>query len=313
MSEFLHEKKDFSDLLKVISARDSITPTLVEKDYWIMHCLWGLTKQGFTFELKGGTSLSKGFRIIKRFSEDIDIRFEPPPQMDVKTGKNHDKDIHAESRRKFYDWLAAQIDIPGVKSSRATEFDDERMRNGGIRLTYETKTEELKGVKPGILLEVGFDDTTPNTPVDISSWALEKAKEQKVDFIDNLAYGILCYDPEYTFVEKLQTVSTKFRKFRESGKMPSNFLRHYNDIYSLLDVDKVQEFIGTDKYEQRKAQRFPKADELQIAKNPAFLFEDVEEFKQFEEEYKGTKALYYAGQPSLAEIKEKIKKNIDKL
>lgn len=73
MPEFLHKRTDFADLLRIVAERDSITPTLVEKDYWIMHCLWGLNSQGFTFELKGGTSLSKGFGIIKRFSEDIDI------------------------------------------------------------------------------------------------------------------------------------------------------------------------------------------------------------------------------------------------
>ncbi|MEA2882414.1 MAG: hypothetical protein QOH32_1670, partial [Bradyrhizobium sp.] len=42
------------------------------KDYWIMHSLYGLQKLGLIFELKGGTSLSKGFKIIDRFSEDID-------------------------------------------------------------------------------------------------------------------------------------------------------------------------------------------------------------------------------------------------
>jgi hypothetical protein len=34
---------------------------LVEKDYWIMHCLLGLQAPGFRFELKDGTSLSKAF------------------------------------------------------------------------------------------------------------------------------------------------------------------------------------------------------------------------------------------------------------
>jgi len=313
MPEFLHKRADFGDLLRIVAERDGITPTLVEKDYWIMHCLWGLKAQGFTFELKGGTSLSKGFGIIKRFSEDIDIRFEPPPEMDVKTGKNHDKDIHIESRRKFYDWLAAEINIPDVSVSRATEYDDERLRNGGIRLTYETKTEELVGVKPGILLEIGFDDTTPNTPVDISSWAMEAARASKVDVMDNRALGILCYNPEFTFVEKLQTISTKFRKFRETGILPPNFLRHYYDVYCLLDVDAVKKFIGTDKYEERKKQRFPKADELRIAANPAFQFENAEEVEKLEREYKGTQALYYAGQPSLAEIADKIKEYIDRL
>jgi hypothetical protein len=69
----LHEHKDYSDLIAAVSDAMGIDPTLVEKDYWIMHCLWGLQQQGFRFELKGGTSLSKGFGLIHRFSEDIDI------------------------------------------------------------------------------------------------------------------------------------------------------------------------------------------------------------------------------------------------
>jgi predicted nucleotidyltransferase component of viral defense system len=53
------------------------------------------------FELKGGTSLSKGYRIINRFSEDIDIRIESPEAMRVKTGHNHDKPAHRENRKDF--------------------------------------------------------------------------------------------------------------------------------------------------------------------------------------------------------------------
>lgn len=313
MPDLLHRRADFSELLRIVAERNGITPTLIEKDYWIMHGLWGLKTQGFHFELKGGTSLSKGFGIIKRFSEDIDIRFEPPVEMAVKAGKNHDKVAHVESRRKFYDWLAAEIEIPGLTSSRATEYDDELLRNGGIRLSYETKTQGLLGVKPGVLLEVGFDDTAPNTSVDISSWAMEAARESNVEVIDNRALGILCYNPEFTFVEKLQTISTKFRKFRETGKVPSNFLRHYYDVHCLLEIDAVKNFIGTDKYEQRKRQRFPAADELRIANNPAFLFDNAEDLEKFEKEYRGTQALYYAGQPSLSEIASRIKHHLDRL
>ena len=170
MAEFLHRRKDFGDLLTVIASRDGIAPALVEKDYWIMHCLWGLKQQDFQFQLKGGTSLSKGFGIIKRFSEDIDIRFEPPAGMDVKIGKNQNKELHIESRRKFYEWLAEEIRIPDIAVSRATEYDDSRFRNAGIRLNYATKTEELQGVKPGVLLELGFDDTVPSRHKGI--WAI---------------------------------------------------------------------------------------------------------------------------------------------
>lgn len=76
--QFLHELEDFKELLLVVSREKSIQRQLVEKDYWIMHCLFGLQSLGLKFELKGGTSLSKGYAIIKRFSEDIDVRIEPP-------------------------------------------------------------------------------------------------------------------------------------------------------------------------------------------------------------------------------------------
>lgn len=313
MPDFLHERKDFTDLLSVVAAERGITPTLIEKDYWIMHCIWGLQLQSFQFELKGGTSLSKGFGIISRFSEDIDIRFEPPVQMEVKQGKNQTKPAHIESRRSFYDWLAAEIKIPTVEVQRDTQYDDEFCRNGGIRLIYPSKTEELDGVKPYVLLEVGFDDTTPNTPVDISSWAFDKAQASKVDVTDNRAKNVLCYNPEYTFAEKLQTISTKYRQFRDSGKMPSNFLRHYADVYCLLDIESVQQFLGTETYERRKEQRFRTGDERCIADNAAFLFGNPDEFKEFEKEYKGTAGLYYAGQPSLSDIAAKIKKHLARM
>lgn len=103
---YLHDLKDFRDLIQVVSNERRILPQLIEKDYWIMHALFGLAKQGFVFELKGGTSLSKGYRIIERFSEDIDIRIEPPDELKVMAGRNHQKPAHVESRRRFFDWLA---------------------------------------------------------------------------------------------------------------------------------------------------------------------------------------------------------------
>ncbi|WP_374997658.1 nucleotidyl transferase AbiEii/AbiGii toxin family protein [Agrobacterium sp. LR_9] len=46
---------------------------------------------GYHFELRGGTSLSKCLRITDRFSDDIDLRINPPDDMTVATGRNQDK------------------------------------------------------------------------------------------------------------------------------------------------------------------------------------------------------------------------------
>jgi predicted nucleotidyltransferase component of viral defense system len=67
-TDYLHNHKQFPELIRIVAEQNSVDPVLVEKDYWIMHSLYGLQKLGLTFELKGGTSLSKGFKIVNRFS-----------------------------------------------------------------------------------------------------------------------------------------------------------------------------------------------------------------------------------------------------
>ncbi len=71
---FLHELNDFGELIQIVSGEHGIVPQLIEKDYWIMHCLFGLTSQGFSLQLKGGTSPSKGYGIIDRFQRILTFR-----------------------------------------------------------------------------------------------------------------------------------------------------------------------------------------------------------------------------------------------
>jgi len=102
---------------------------------------------------------------------------------------------------------------------------------------------------------------TPNKPADISSWALDKAKAtSSIPFIDNTAREIPCYDMRYTFVEKLQTMVTKFRQEMADGKEHKNYMRQYYDVYCLLKEKAVQEFLGTDEYLKHKDKRLPKID-----------------------------------------------------
>lgn len=292
--DYLHNHNDFADLINIVGKEMSISPTLVEKDYWIMHCLYGLQKLNLTFEVKGGTSLSKGHNLIKRFSEDIDIRIEPPAPLSVKIGRNHDKPDHIQSRKQFYDWLAQTIKIDGiVKTERDTAFDDDKYRSGGIKLLYHSTAD---GILEGVLLEIGFDNVTPNKPIDISSWAYDFAVD-KVEIIDNRAKDVACYHPGYTLVEKLQAISTKYRQQQERGSSPTDFMRHYYDVYCLLHSPIVQNFIGTKEYFAHKEKRFRRGDNLVIAENEAFLLSSPEVYQTYEQAYEETSALYYKSQP----------------
>jgi hypothetical protein len=315
MPDYLHKHPEYKELLRTVEHERQIERSLIEKDYWIMHVLYGLQQGGFTFELKGGTSLSKGYEIIHRFSEDIDIRIEPPSGMDVKTGRNHVKPDHCAGRKKYYDWLAKEIKIDGIgKIVRDTEFDNDKYFSGGIRLFYKSAFPIAGGIKEGVLLEVGFDEVTPNSPMDITSWALEFALQKGLKVKDNRAQNVLCYHPGYTFVEKLQTIATKFRKQKETGKMPANFMRHYYDVACLLKEDSVQKFIGTEKYKQHKKKRFPTTDQkIPLAEQEAFLLKDAQIRDRYEQEYKNTAALYYQGQPSFDEILGTLSESLNKL
>jgi len=171
---FIHELKDAKELFEAVAGEKGIRPYLVEKDYWIMHALYGLKTQGFDFELKGGTSLSKGYNIIERFSEDLDIHIHPKNANNIKSGRNHDKPSHIESRRKFFQDLLVSISIHGMIAVRDESYDGAKMRNAGIILQYENLFASEPGIKQGILLEVGFDQTTPFDFKNISSWAFKK-------------------------------------------------------------------------------------------------------------------------------------------
>lgn len=312
MADYLHNHPQFADLLRIVAETQAIDVSLVEKDYWIMHGLHGLQQLGLSFELKGGTSLSKGLGIIHRFSEDIDIRIEPGA--DVATGRNHTKPQHIASREAFYDRLAETIVIDGVTAvERDRLFDDARFFSGGVRLRYPTLDEPAPGLKEGILLELGFAKVQPNAPHTISSWTYDHAIASRVEVIDNRAVDVACYHPGYTLVEKLQAISTKFRQQQAGGEFPPNFMRHYYDVSCLLQDAEVQTFIGTDAYRAHKDHHFPAADNKVIAENEAFHLSDPGARAVLADAYKRSAALYYRGQPPFEDLLAEIGRWADRL
>ncbi len=307
---YLHDHRDFPALIRIVADEMNILPGLVEKDYWIMHVLFGLKERGYIFELKGGTSLSKGYGIIDRFSEDIDIHIKPPPEFKINENPSNIKPANVAARKDFYDWLATDIKVSGIIFQQRDEtFDDTKYyRSGGIRLLYNNVTEKVEGLKEGILLETGFDDVTPNTNITISSWAYDKAIQTAgIDLIDNRAKDIPCYHQGYTFVEKLQTIATKYRKEQNGDSGKPNFMRQYYDIYSLLSDPEVLKFIGSKAYHDHKKKRFPTADyKIPIMENEAFLLSDPVIKADFIKRYQETAALYYKGQPPFEVLLERI-------
>lgn len=74
---YLHKENRelFRDVILLVSERSEVSEDIVEKDYYVTMILKKLSEIDYPVVFKGGTSLSKAFHVIDRFSEDIDITF----------------------------------------------------------------------------------------------------------------------------------------------------------------------------------------------------------------------------------------------
>jgi len=143
----LHHRRDFADLLVTVGEQAGTNAALVEKDYWVTEALRVIARgysAGVVF--KGGTSLSKAWGLIKRFSEDIDLLI----RQDETTGGT----IGSRDRyMKEVDAAVAEIDgltrvADGSRSDRGISRT--------VVLTYEPRTALLEGLQPTIILEMGI-------------------------------------------------------------------------------------------------------------------------------------------------------------
>ena len=76
---YLHESKDFKEILDKTHEETGYEAAIIEKDYYVSMMLKNLSKTEHEFIFKGGTSLSKAYNVINRFSEDIDLTVSEKP------------------------------------------------------------------------------------------------------------------------------------------------------------------------------------------------------------------------------------------
>ena len=128
--------------------------------------------------------------------------------------------------------------------------------------------------------------------------------------IDNQASNVKCYLPEYTLIEKPQTISTKYRVNKQKNiASPVNFIRHYYDVYKLLSTERIQKFMQTTEYQNYKVEKFGILDEPDLTNNPAFQLSIQGEMDKFSALYQKKTEIYFDETPSFEEIIETIKSN----
>jgi hypothetical protein len=234
--KFVHEEPDFGALVRTVAAEVGIAPALVEKDYWVTHTLWAIHQQNLEVWFKGGTSLSKGFGLIQRFSEDLDLRIEAGTAKglpEVRSWTSSNKGPIAQ-RRAFYEVLGTVLAVSGAKVVPNPGSVDRLARSIEIRIEYPGAfLEQLGLMRPFVLLEVGAARVTPFVVRALSNFVhdwLEKTG-QLAGYRDNRPGGVRCVHPMVTLLEKLDAIS---RRFARTPMVPATFVRHYEDAAAII-------------------------------------------------------------------------------
>jgi hypothetical protein len=239
--KFAHEDSDWEGLLAIVADTTGRQVALVEKDYWVTHTLWALQEQGFDLWFKGGTSLSKGFDLIERFSEDLDLGIDagrvPDLQNPVLPWEDNNKKRRAkgiEERQVWFDSLASKMLIPACGVARNPSGSDDRVRSAWFEVTYPAHHDPslLGSMRPYVLLEVGQARVVPFVERPISSWVHDHLNATGLggDFTDNRPSDVRCIHPMVTCLEKLEAIARKFDK----GKAGADFVRHYEDAARII-------------------------------------------------------------------------------
>lgn len=229
----LHDSSDFGDLIRVVAAKRNLTPGMVEKDYWVVESLKAIQSLGWQIHFKGGTSLSKGFGIIKRFSEDLDLKIEPigdwclPGNHNWKgQGKKAVRD-----RERHFTRMEQEMRIHNCRIHQ--EARDSRWRSISLRVEYPMATESpLAPMSEGVLLEIGHAKVHPWQHKPISSWAADFARGQNHSLagLDLDPVEVRCLLPEVTLLEKIDAICRRYSGPQDAAA----FVRHYEDAAAIV-------------------------------------------------------------------------------
>ncbi len=239
----LHQdKKLFSDILRAASQQLGIKLEFIEKDYWITQVLSSLAKSRYVNDtvFKGGTSLSKGFGLIDRFSEDVDIAIINDSN---KTG-NEIKNIIRSTEKDIKRDLS-ELQVEGI-TSKGSKFR---------KSVFEYLSVDTKNKNNKLIVEINsFANPFPYNLMEIKSFIYDfvfQAKQlQYIDLYQLEPFKINVLNKEQTLIEK--TVS--LIRFSYSGNIIEQLrskIRHFYDLYYLLNDVACKEFIETTEFRQK--------------------------------------------------------------
>ena len=251
--------EDRAALFGETGAARGVADTIIEKDFWVCWTLkrvFGL-QRGETASLvfKGGTSLSKAFGAIRRFSEDIDLSFD---RADLGYTGDRDPEHEGLSKKKtgqLIDALVGDVEthirerfLPALRDAIVAQLGEPANRAWTLEID-EGDPQTVNFHYPTALSAVGYESMayiTPRVKLELGArgdpWPIEEkvirpyAAEDHPDFFEEADTIVTVLSARRTFWEKATALHAEAHR-PSSSATPAYFSRHYYDLAMLLDTE----------------------------------------------------------------------------
>lgn len=241
----LHENPEqFQNAILAAAQTFKLREIYIEKDYWVTLALWQLFHSEWAddYVFKGGTSLSKCFGMIERFSEDIDI---------VVVRKPHDSNNQLTKKIKKATAIVSEV-LPETNSPGLTN------KKGQIRKTvHEYQKGGFEGefgqVRSQVILEASWlGHFEPSSKHKICSYVGEMlSREGRLDLVKQWgleSFEVNALHIERTFCEKIMSLVRWSRSNAPYADL-SNKIRHIYDIHLMLQNEMIADFLEREAFQ----------------------------------------------------------------
>ena len=217
---YLHNDKDlFTEVITEANAQTGIAESIIEKDYYVTMILKLLARSNPDIVFKGGTSLSKCFHLINRFSEDIDITF---------------SEHIGESRRKKLKYkilkpISEELEMP-IPNWDSIESDKDY---NYYLFEYKPVSDyPVEGILPGVKLETALVSYSfPTEQKEVDSIIYNTIKESAPDIVSEYGlepFSMRVQSVDRTFIDKIFALCDYYLEDKTK-----RFSRHLYDLHML--------------------------------------------------------------------------------
>lgn len=323
---FARSRQERADVIREAAARRNISAVMVEKDFWVSWTLAVLfAHPEFRNQLvfKGGTSLSKVFGVIERFSEDIDLSVSPEfvgineqwvedadsrskrtdrmKELEAACTKTVKKQIAPELDRIAEDALGKPVD---GKNWMEFRVDDET--HSPVVLFHYPSNEAtgFEYLQRSIKMEFGsLTDQRPVGKHSIRSWTADEFPAVFSDF----QCDVVALELERSFWEKATILHAEYHR-DQAKPIRDRFSRHYSDTAAIARHKEVASALANDKLRQQvadwKSRFFPSGwAHYETAKPGSFhLVPPDFRIAELERDYREMQPMFLKDQPPFANI-----------